>query len=78
MLYSRYTLLVGKPPFETSCLKDTYMRIKKNEYHVPPRVSAPAKKLINKLLKADPIDRPGMENLLEDEFFHSGLYSLTY
>lgn len=30
-----YTLLVGKPPFETSCLKDTYMKIKKNEYHVP-------------------------------------------
>jgi len=34
----RYTLLVGKPPFETSCLKETYIRIKKNEYTVP-RVS---------------------------------------
>ncbi len=31
----RYTLLVGKPPFETSCLKETYIRIKKNEYSVP-------------------------------------------
>lgn len=31
----RYTLLVGKPPFETSCLKDTYIRIKKNEYTIP-------------------------------------------
>ncbi len=31
----RYTLLVGKPPFETSCLKETYIRIKKNEYTVP-------------------------------------------
>uniref|UniRef100_W5MEL5 Serine/threonine-protein kinase PLK n=1 Tax=Lepisosteus oculatus TaxID=7918 RepID=W5MEL5_LEPOC len=30
-----YTLLVGKPPFETSCLKETYIRIKKNEYTVP-------------------------------------------
>ncbi len=26
-----YTLLIGKPPFETSCLKDTYAKIKKNE-----------------------------------------------
>lgn len=31
----RYTLLVGKPPFETSCLKETYIRIKKNEYTIP-------------------------------------------
>lgn len=30
-----YTLLVGKPPFETSCLKETYLRIKKNEYSIP-------------------------------------------
>ncbi|XP_010144189.1 PREDICTED: serine/threonine-protein kinase PLK1, partial [Buceros rhinoceros silvestris] len=30
-----YTLLVGKPPFETSCLKETYIRIKKNEYTIP-------------------------------------------
>ncbi|XP_061167130.1 serine/threonine-protein kinase PLK1-like [Saccostrea echinata] len=67
-----YTLLVGKPPFETSCLKDTYLKIKKNEYHIPSRVSQPAKNLIAKLLKGDPTDRPGMEALLEDEFFHSG------
>ena len=30
-----YTLLVGKPPFETQSLKDTYNRIKMNEYYVP-------------------------------------------
>ncbi|XP_022292480.1 serine/threonine-protein kinase PLK1-like [Crassostrea virginica] len=67
-----YTLLVGKPPFETSCLKDTYMKIKKNEYHVPSRVSLPAKNLIMKLLKGDPTDRPNMDTLLEEEFFHTG------
>lgn len=70
--FNRYTLLVGKPPFETSCLKDTYMKIKKNEYHVPSRVSLPAKNLIMKLLKGDPTDRPNMETLLEEEFFHTG------
>ncbi|XP_052245171.1 serine/threonine-protein kinase PLK1-like isoform X2 [Dreissena polymorpha] len=67
-----FTLLVGKPPFETSCLKDTYTRIKKNEYHVPSRVSPCAKNLIQKLLRADPSERPGMDGLLEDEFFTSG------
>merc|ERR1719211_658083 len=33
-----YTLLVGKPPFETQTLKDTSKRIRANEYHVPSRV----------------------------------------
>lgn len=26
---------MGKPPFETSCLKETYNRIKKNNYTIP-------------------------------------------
>jgi polo-like kinase 1 len=70
----RYTLLVGKPPFETSCLKDTYARIKKNEYHIPAsRMSPPAKRLIEKLLQADPAQRPTMEQVLQDEFFTSGM-----
>ena len=46
-----YTLLVGKPPFETQTLKDTYARIKNNEYHIPSRVGPLARKLIFKLLQ---------------------------
>ena len=30
-----YTLLVGKPPFETTSLKETYKRIKMCEYIIP-------------------------------------------
>uniref|UniRef100_A0A1B6H4A9 Protein kinase domain-containing protein n=1 Tax=Cuerna arida TaxID=1464854 RepID=A0A1B6H4A9_9HEMI len=30
-----FTLLVGKPPFETSTLKETYSRIKRCEYRLP-------------------------------------------
>lgn len=67
-----FTLLVGKPPFETSSLKETYTKIKKNEYHIPSRVSPSAKNLLTKLLKSDPSERPGMGILLEDEFFTSG------
>ena len=46
-----YTLLVGKPPFETQTLKDTYKRIRANEYHVPSKVGPLAKQLIRKLLQ---------------------------
>ncbi|XP_074659891.1 serine/threonine-protein kinase PLK1-like [Tubulanus polymorphus] len=67
-----YTLLVGKPPFETSCLKDTYTRIKRNEYHVPSRVSLVAKNLIQKMLRSEPGERPSVRDILQDEFFTSG------
>lgn len=68
-----YTLLIGKPPFETSCLKDTYAKIKKNEYSIPPnKVSIQAKNLINHLLQADPQLRPTMCHILQDEFFFCG------
>ena len=71
-MLNRYTLLVGKPPFETSCLKDTYSRIKKNEYHIPSKLSTQARNLISKLLRADPGSRPSMDQIMEDDFFTSG------
>lgn len=67
-----YTLLVGKPPFETNSLKDTYARIKKNDYQVPARVCATARSLIQRLLQPDPSCRPTMAQVLDDEFFTSG------
>ncbi|XP_076123361.1 serine/threonine-protein kinase PLK1 isoform X2 [Alosa pseudoharengus] len=67
-----YTLLVGKPPFETSCLKETYVRIKKNEYSVPRHISPVAAALIKRMLHAEPSLRPTIADLLTDEFFTSG------
>ncbi|KTF76072.1 hypothetical protein cypCar_00027029 [Cyprinus carpio] len=67
-----YTLLVGKPPFETSCLKETYIRIKKNEYTVPRHINPVAAALIRRMLHADPTLRPSVSELLTDEFFTSG------
>lgn len=64
-----YTLLVGKPPFETSSLKDTYSRIKRNEYRIPSTISRDARNLIQKLLQSDPKHRPTTENILTDPFF---------
>ncbi|XP_068213543.1 serine/threonine-protein kinase PLK1-like isoform X2 [Palaemon carinicauda] len=67
-----YTLLVGKPPFETQTLKDTYMRIKKNEYHVPSRVGPLARTLITKLLQGDPSKRPNVDSIISDDFMTMG------
>ncbi|NXX40823.1 PLK1 kinase, partial [Tricholaema leucomelas] len=67
-----YTLLVGKPPFETSCLKETYIRIKKNEYTIPKHINPVAANLIQKMLRSDPAARPTIDELLNDEFFTSG------
>jgi len=67
-----YTLLVGKPPFETQTLKDTYARIKRNEYHVPSRIGPAAKNLISKLLQHDPLKRPTIKEILQDDFMTMG------
>jgi len=67
-----YTLLVGKPPFETQTLKDTYNRIKKNEYHIPSRVGPLAKNLIQKLLQHEPNRRPSVAQILQDDFMTMG------
>lgn len=70
-----YTLLVGRPPFETSNLRATYERIKKGEYVIPSRTSKPAADVINACLKSQPHDRPSMADLLKLDFFRSELFT---
>ncbi|VDP15230.1 unnamed protein product [Soboliphyme baturini] len=67
-----FTLLVGRPPFETNSLKETYNRIKKNESHCPMRISTSARQLIQRLLQPGPHNRPTIKELLSFEFFVSG------
>jgi len=67
-----YTLLVGKPPFETQTLKDTYSRIKRNEYFIPSKIGPLARKLIERLLQNDPTKRPSVKEVLEDDFMNMG------
>ncbi|KAM9391215.1 serine/threonine-protein kinase PLK1 [Salvelinus alpinus] len=71
-----YTLLVGKPPFETSCLKETYNRIKKNNYTIPWQINPVAASLIKRMLHADPAQRPTISQLQTDEFFTEGYIPL--
>ena len=72
LLQFRYTLLVGKPPFETQSLKDTYARIRRNEYHIPSRISETSKAFIQRMLRLNPAERPTMSEVLYDPFFSAG------
>jgi polo-like kinase 1 len=67
-----YTMLVGKPPFETNDVKLTYRRIKMNAYSFPEQVpvSKEAKDLVSEILVSDPRRRPGLEDLLAHPFFN--------
>lgn len=69
-----YTLLIGKPPFETNDVKTTYRRIRMNAYSFPEHViiSTQAKNLITRILHSDPAKRPSIDEILAHEFFNSG------
>ncbi|KYN28013.1 PREDICTED: serine/threonine-protein kinase PLK1 [Trachymyrmex cornetzi] len=67
-----YTLLVGKPPFETSSLKETYSRIKQVQYKTPQHISKPAMNMVANMLQLTPSKRPSVARLIRDTFFTSG------
>jgi len=69
-----YTLLIGKPPFETSDVKATYKRIRMNAYSFPEHaiISESSKGLITKILNLDPTKRPNLDEIFDHSFFHNG------
>uniref|UniRef100_A0A1I8A9J0 Serine/threonine-protein kinase PLK n=1 Tax=Steinernema glaseri TaxID=37863 RepID=A0A1I8A9J0_9BILA len=69
-----YTLLVGKPPFETQSLQDTYSRIKKNQYTIPAKIASHASVLIRSLLDPVPSRRPTVFNIAKTDFFLCGYH----
>ena len=66
-----YTMLVGKPPFETSDVKTTYRRIRMNAYSFPDHIplSPESKDLIERILISDPLARPSISQIEEHDFF---------
>lgn len=69
-----YTLLVGKPPFETPDVKTTYKKIKMGSYSFPEHVplSDAAKGLITRILNLDPARRPTLDEILQHPFLNHG------
>ena len=50
-----FTMLVGKPPYESRDVKSTYRRILNNEYSFPEgKVSPDARTFISSMLQSDP------------------------
>lgn len=58
-----YTMLFGRPPFETRDVKVTYRKIKTNNYTFPShvQVSEESKDFIRQLLKSDPKKRLSLD-----------------
>jgi polo-like kinase 4 len=63
-----YTLLVGRPPFDTDGIKSTLTRVVISNYTVPHYLSIEAKDLIDKLLQKNPSDRIKLEDVLLHPF----------
>jgi polo-like kinase 1 len=72
-----YTLLVGRPPFETSDLQTTYRRIKTCSYSFPDsaHLSHQAISLISSILVLDPSKRLSLKDIEGHRFFATPLPS---
>lgn len=65
-----YTLSVGKPPFETPDIRQTYRKIRSCAYNFPgsPKLSSELKDLISNLIVSDPANRLCLDNILYHPF----------
>lgn len=66
-----YALLVGRPPFETSTLAETYQRILRGTYTLPSGLSDSARNLLVALLQSEPQGRPSLSEVLEHPFLRT-------
>ena len=66
-----YTLLVGKPPFESKDVKSTYKMILSNNYSFPGHLSieSEAKRIIQEILQTLPEKRPSLQCMSDHAFF---------
>ncbi|TFY80501.1 hypothetical protein EWM64_g3515 [Hericium alpestre] len=69
-----YTLVVGRPPFQTKDVKTIYKRIRDNQYEFPSdkEVSLEARELIQEILTPDPQQRPSLFDIIDHAFFTQG------
>ncbi|RKP25586.1 kinase-like domain-containing protein [Syncephalis pseudoplumigaleata] len=69
-----YTMLFGKPPFQTKDVKEIYKKIREISYQFPPDIAVcnEAKELISLLLSKNPLARPTLEEVLKHPFIRKG------
>jgi serine/threonine protein kinase len=75
-----FTLLFGKPPFESKDVKSTYKQILANNYAFPAHseVAESARVLIRQMLQHVPENRPGLDGVMGSEFFAQPAYTPTF
>jgi serine/threonine protein kinase len=68
---ARYTLLIGKPPFQTKDIKTIYKKIRDNSYEFPSTISLSdnAKSIVASLLITRPECRPSVDDVMQHPFF---------
>lgn len=69
-----YTMLVGRPPFQTSDIQKIYARIKNNDYEIPAEAGLrpEAQDLITSILAPKPSDRPSLIEIMNHPWFTVG------
>lgn len=63
-----YTLLVGKPPFDTNGVKSTLARVVLSNFVLPVHLSSDVSDLIERLLRKNPAERIKLEEVLSHPF----------
>uniref|UniRef100_A0A6J0SLD0 Serine/threonine-protein kinase PLK4 n=1 Tax=Pogona vitticeps TaxID=103695 RepID=A0A6J0SLD0_9SAUR len=63
-----YTLLTGKPPFDTDTVKNTLNKVVLADYEMPTFLSVEAQDLIQQLLRKNPADRLSLSSVLDHPF----------
>ena len=53
-------------------MKDTYQKIRRNDYRIPSFISRDARALITRLLQSEPTSRPSPSDILSDPFITGG------
>ena len=64
-------MVCGKTPFYNISRAETMKKIVNVTYEYPPEISKKTKDFIDKILKKNPDDRIGIDELLKDKFFFS-------
>ncbi|XP_055481876.1 serine/threonine-protein kinase PLK4 [Psammomys obesus] len=63
-----YTLLIGRPPFDTDTVKNTLNKVVLADYEMPAFLSPEAQDLIHQLLRRNPADRLSLSSVLDHPF----------
>ncbi|CAL9122787.1 unnamed protein product [Musa acuminata var. zebrina] len=69
-----YVLLAGFLPFRDDNLMRMYRRVLKAEYQIPPWFSGDARRLVSRLLVADPEKRISIDAIMHHPWFNKGTY----